>query len=161
MSSPFESFPKRLDEYRALGAALDLLSKTDRKILSISAVEAFIRPALKLGLFEIALCKYRKAPRAMLIYAYLTQEKLSEFKASKAPILHLSEWNEGDNFCLMDVICPFGDTRAFLKFAYSQMIRRPNPIFYKSRTSNVIKLIATENHGLMAGYTIPSSYDHR
>lgn len=125
-------------EYALTGMALDLFNKTDRKSISIAALDAFTAPAIKLKQIELAVCAHRNLPRAFLAYAYLSDSVLEGLRQTDR-ILHISEWNEGTNFFIMDICAPFGNTSGFLRFAMSRLPRKPTEIYFRKRyTQNKI-----------------------
>jgi len=147
--SPYVKPDENQGEYAQVGMVLDLLLKTSRKTLSISTIDAFLVPAIRLKQIELALCSYRKLPRGMLTYAFLSEEKLGEFEAGHDPILHLSEWNEGTNFFVMDLLCPFGDVRNFLKFSFANLKRKPEKLYFRSQKTGDINSVTAGRSGLL------------
>lgn len=99
------------------GMAISLLAQTNRARFSIATADAFVRPPVKLSQIVIGLCAYRGTPRAYVTFAYLSDKVLNELESSTDRALHYSEWNEGTNLFVDDVVAPTGDASAFLKFA--------------------------------------------
>lgn len=116
-----------------MGYGCQLLKHTSRRSLSLHAVTTFLHPACKLSQIIIGLCAHRHTPRAYLTYAYLTDDVLDQFKAGSTRILDISEWNEGDNLFIMDIVAPFGMVHSFLSHVQTTRFPHVNEFHYHRR----------------------------
>ncbi|HWU78854.1 MAG TPA: toxin-activating lysine-acyltransferase [Caulobacter sp.] len=96
-----------------LGFATELLFETERRQFRIAAIQAQIWPAIRLGHIEFDF-DLRGAPSAYLMWAFVSDEVLAELQSDPARLLHLSEWNEGHNLWLVDIVAPRGGARRLL-----------------------------------------------
>jgi hemolysin-activating ACP:hemolysin acyltransferase len=73
-------------------------------------VGAWIWPAVRLS--QIDFCfDTRGAPLAYATWAFLSDEVSIDFATNERRLLHLSEWNEGANLWIIDVVSPVGAMR--------------------------------------------------
>lgn len=94
--------PRDLQFYK-MGFICTILFKTDRNGFRIAAIQAYILPAIQLG--QVALvADSRGNPVAYATWAYVSDDVLEELSQNPDRILHVSEWNEGDNLCIIDVV---------------------------------------------------------
>ena len=86
----------------ALGSILAIMLRDPaRQRLPISALAAWIRPALTLEQYRIFFDDDGR-PVGFAIWAYLSDDVQEKWQTQCGSVLHISEWNEGENLWLVD-----------------------------------------------------------
>jgi hemolysin-activating ACP:hemolysin acyltransferase len=99
----------------AYGCALRLMTfASRRRTETLRAVGARLWPAVKLGQIEFLFNSFGE-PLAFATWAYLTQSMVEVMVEDPSYTLDISEWNEGDQLWVVDVLAPFGDARNLLR----------------------------------------------
>lgn len=106
------------DFYSCLGMASDVLCKSKYSEYPIACIALWVRPAIQHhqiyffydGLGQV--CGY-------LTWAWLTEDVEAQFVNDPNVLLHLSEWNEGDRFWILDFLLQTGDIGHRIREAFS------------------------------------------
>jgi hemolysin-activating ACP:hemolysin acyltransferase len=107
---------------------------TERKKLSIGALEPQLWPAIKLRQF-LLLHDDRGFATTYLSWAFLSEEVSRERLAGNDRLLHLSEWNEGAFLWIMDLVAVRGGAKSILRTAFDGPLkghRRVHGLRYNS-----------------------------
>ncbi|CAD0355999.1 MULTISPECIES: toxin-activating lysine-acyltransferase [Xanthomonas] len=95
---------------QALGLAMQLLFKTDRKKFSIAAAYVWLWPAIRLGQL-VTIEDEDGVWTGYALWAYLTPETASHLVLQDPPFLPISDWNEGDQLWILDFVAMPGHHR--------------------------------------------------
>jgi len=98
---------------RVFGEFVRILTGTARATFKLVSIEHFVMPAIRLGQYQIVYNK-RGVPVAYMCWAFLSDEVCNEYLSGSDRLLHISEWNEGANLWVMDIVSPYGFTRELL-----------------------------------------------
>ncbi|WP_443750085.1 toxin-activating lysine-acyltransferase [Asticcacaulis solisilvae] len=106
-----------------LGSVTQILFDTERRAFRIYALAAQIWPAIRLRQIQIILNE-RGVPVGYAVWAFLTQKTAQAMVLRDNFLPHLSEWNEGDQLWLIDVVAPYGHLKALVKTLRNQTFSR-------------------------------------
>jgi len=114
--------PAQVERHAALGFATRLLLGTTRNKFRLASLEPQLWPAVTLNqiLFYF---DGRGNPRAYVTWAYVTDAVLKDVSSDENRLLHLSEWNEGENLLIVDFVAPFGHAGRFARHLYRSVFR--------------------------------------
>lgn len=109
MSSPVQTTSSSLETHRAaqLGFVAQILFNTPRKAYRIATLSVWVWPAILLEQIEVFFNE-RGAPVGYATWAHLSDETAGDL-VREDRVLHLSEWNEGLNLWIIDIVAPAGD----------------------------------------------------
>ena len=99
-----------------LGFAIALLYGTSRRAFTIEAAHLWLWPAIELQQIQF-LFDGQGGPLAYVTWAYLSPKNSERMRGDEVDYLHLSEWNEGADLWVIDVVAPFGHALAVLRAA--------------------------------------------
>jgi cytolysin-activating lysine-acyltransferase len=91
----------------ALGFVTQLLFDTSRKSFSIAAIAAQIVPAIRLHQIEFCYDSLGR-PVGYATWAFLSEAVAGEMCTNPRRLLHPTEWNEGTELWIMDMVAPYG-----------------------------------------------------
>lgn len=92
-----------LNDATQIGLVVQILTHSKRKSVSVSNLQMSIWPALRLQ--QLAFCfDYRGRASGFATWAFLSDEVAQELKEGSNRPLHFSEWNEGLNLFIIDVV---------------------------------------------------------
>jgi len=97
-----------------LGYVTQILFDTERRAFRIYALAAQIWPAIRLRQIQI-IVNERGAPVGYAVWAFLTQKTAQAMCLKENFLPHLSEWNEGDQLWLIDIVAPYGHLKTLVK----------------------------------------------
>jgi len=99
----------------AFGHAVRLLaSSSQHRGVTVHSLAGSLWPAIRLGQIEF-LFNSKGSPVAFATWAYVTAEIAELIAQDHAYRLDISEWNEGDQLWIMDLVAPFGDLRNLVR----------------------------------------------
>lgn len=98
---PESAFEMRLSAH--VGYALRLACATSVSPLSMNEWSRRLWPAIRLDQIEF-LFNSSGAPVAYATWAFLTEESGERLASDPGYVLHLSEWNEGDQLWILDIV---------------------------------------------------------
>jgi cytolysin-activating lysine-acyltransferase len=103
--------PAESELSRAFGHAMRLLSFAGkRREQTLKSIAGTLWPAVQLRQIELLFNSHGQAV-AFATWAWLSPELGDLMRREPGYTLHLSEWNEGDQFWIVDFFAPFGDAR--------------------------------------------------
>lgn len=136
------------EEAAQLGFTATVLIDTEQRKLPISALWAWVRPAIQLQQIELIFIESR--PVAFCTWAYVTPETASRLSSGEVPLLE--DWNDGDELWVVDFVAPYGHARLlaerlrkrlggrFQRFAFSRHGKRRNlrfgPIYQPTQAAS-------------------------
>jgi hemolysin-activating ACP:hemolysin acyltransferase len=89
--------------FRALGEATSIILNSDRKSMKVASIGAFVFPYVRLNQIAIFYGENRY-PAGYMVWAYLTDSRLSELHRNPAMLLSEEDLNAGDNMVIVDVV---------------------------------------------------------
>ena len=107
--------PTEAHQAAQLGFAVQLLLHTPRATFAMAAMSAWLIPAIRLQQIAFLFDPHSGRPRAYATWAFLTPEVSRALADDPLRLLHLSEWNEGLEPWVMDVVAPFGGAGLLLR----------------------------------------------
>ena len=108
--------------FAQLGQATQLLFKTNRRTYSIASAYLWLWPAVRLN--QIVYTTGRGGMwTGYATWAYFTPESAMTFIKSDPPFLHISDWNEGDQLWILDVVAPLSHARSLASQLRSRLSR--------------------------------------
>lgn len=119
---------KKMEFAAQLGYACELLYSCPRRSFPISAIEYWIAPAIALGQIQFFF-DVRGKPVAYLTWAFLSDQVSARMERDAINVLHLSEWNEGLNLWVLDLVAPYGHAGLVCRhirgemFEYATLVR--------------------------------------
>lgn len=127
----------------AIGSAVRINMRTDRRHLKLASILGFVEPPCKLNQI-IFLHNSRGKPVGYATWALVDEDTNLRLHSSSEPLLSLGDWNSGAHLWLMDVVCPLGGCRAILKNARRRLISDVKLVSWTRRrlTSSGITLIS-------------------
>lgn len=114
MAIAFRSSKIAYSNSALLGFGLDLQSKTDRGQMSVRSLTHWLNVPINLGQVAFSFSVASGYPNGMVSWAYLSDEVSEEISSGSDRLLDVSEWNEGDNLWIMDVVALDVNVREFL-----------------------------------------------
>ncbi|MDQ0008261.1 hemolysin-activating ACP:hemolysin acyltransferase [Luteibacter jiangsuensis] len=102
------------DTAKALGYITQLLCTGSRKALPISAIANWLTPPVALGQFVLYFDEQGN-PVGYATWAFLADEVSALMERDVINLLHLSEWNEGLNLWVTDLVCLPGFSRPVIR----------------------------------------------
>ena len=119
MPIALEFHQKRCEQ---VGYATELLLRTSRRSFSLSSIEYWVLPAIALRQIKFFF-DVRGSPIAYIMWAFLSSEVSNRMERDDVNVLHLSEWNEGLDLWVLDLVAPYGHARAVTTFARHQLFK--------------------------------------
>lgn len=90
-----------------LGYVCELLFRCSRRSFPIAALDYWVVPAIQLEQIAIFFDRLGR-PVAYATWAFLGDEVAQRMSRDEINVLHLSEWNEGLQLWLIDLVAPYG-----------------------------------------------------
>lgn len=112
-----------------VGEVMRILNRSFRAQFSLAAIYFQVFVPIRLGQVEIFRTSSGE-PSAYLVLGYLTVEVMSKIKEDEKYILHPSEWNEGTNCCIMDIVAPNGESLHLIKQFLNKICATKECIYY-------------------------------
>lgn len=108
-----------LDFYRAIGLAVSVMGNSpDYCQYPIACVTLWLEPAIRHHQIHFFFDS-GGIPVGYLTWAWLATDTEQRLLHDPTVLLHISEWNEGDNLWILDFVLVSGDLRARLREAVS------------------------------------------
>lgn len=116
------------------GHALRLLWATSGKQAALGDISRRLWPAVLLKQIDF-LFNSKGVPVGFVTWAYLTEGCAQDLINDPDYILHLSEWNEGDQLWIMDVVSVPGQVRNLARKLRKTRLRRASRLYGQRRRS--------------------------
>jgi hemolysin-activating ACP:hemolysin acyltransferase len=89
--------------FRTLGEVTSIILNSDRKSMKVASIGAFVFPYVRLNQVAVFYGENRY-PAGYMVWAYLTDSKMSELSANPAMLLSTEDLNAGDNMVVIDIV---------------------------------------------------------
>lgn len=99
-----------------VGIAAGLLGACDRKRFRIASLQYWLTPAIRLKQIKFFFDETGN-PVGYLTWAFVSTEVSQSAMDDKVEWLHLSEWNEGLNLWIVDLVAPYGHAKNIALYA--------------------------------------------
>lgn len=117
-----------------LGWCVQVILMTDLRYLRIASIEPQLIPAITLKQIKFNLNE-RGIPTSFITWAYVSESTLQKLRHNPDYLLHFSEWNEGTNVLIMDIVAPFGDLKRLLLEFSLDMKNDFDYVFYRLKNN--------------------------
>jgi hemolysin-activating ACP:hemolysin acyltransferase len=97
-----------------LGRAIRILSSCKYRQSKLSELTPYLWPAILLDQIRF-LYNSKGTPVAFITWAYLTNDVIDIITSNPSYIPDISEWNEGDQFFIINITAPFRNVRAMVR----------------------------------------------
>jgi cytolysin-activating lysine-acyltransferase len=106
---------------RKLGVAAALMMRSpDYQRYPVNCITAWIQPAIMLKQIRFFFDRHG-GPVGYMTWAYLAPDVEERLLHDPRFMLHLSEWNEGENLWILDFLAPNGFAKAVVRYARESM----------------------------------------
>jgi cytolysin-activating lysine-acyltransferase len=125
---------------RQLGEVTSLLLQVKQyHRYPLGSIGLWIQPAIFLD--QIRIFRDRRGlPVGYVTWAFLSADVAAECRSQPNRILHFSEWNEGNNLWIMDILALPGWGRVVLQDIKKHFFRNESRVFWQRRTKAGVKL---------------------
>lgn len=111
----------RAEKAEQLGETISLMAGSEHfRNYPIASALFWLQPPIVLG--QTALF-YNEIDQAIgfATWAFLSDEVAQKFRGGAIPLLHISEWNEGENFWMMSLILTRGNLRKIMRQFFGEL----------------------------------------
>ncbi len=136
--------PKRNAETLGFVARL-IAASPAAAVRTFEYLERVAQPAIAANQLKVYFNR-RGEPVGFVVWAWLGAETEQELMSGGGRNLHHSEWREGNSLWLLDIVCPFNNTRNILRSFFEENMPVAKQLTYRRKVRDlfVVKRISVD-----------------